>query len=70
MNDTDATTLSLYTLETEINGMGYTVELIASSERFAISRTRGTLFHSLKDWAAMEAEYVVTDVRPYVRSES
>jgi hypothetical protein len=54
-----------YTIETVIGRHGYTIELIATSETRAISRARGTMFHKLRTLRAMEAEYIVTEVRPF-----
>lgn len=42
------------------------VELIATSERAAISRTRGTAVHMYRDVRLLDAEYVVTRKKPGV----
>lgn len=39
------------------------MELIATSEKAAISRARLTAFHMYRDWALMEATYEVTGVK-------
>lgn len=57
--------ISTYTIETVIGRKGYTIELIATTERAAISRARGTMFHGLQDIDALTAEYIVTDVAPF-----
>lgn len=47
------------------NGHAYDVQLIATSERAAIARTRGTLMHRDRDCGWLVATYTVTSVRDY-----
>ena len=42
------------------------VQLIASSERAAISRTRGTLVHRDRDMAWLQGEFTIIDRQPGV----
>ena len=42
------------------------VELIATSEAAAISRTRGTAVHMYRDLRWLDAEYVITGRKPGV----
>lgn len=46
------------------NGTAYDVELVASSERYAISRTRGTLYHRDQDVAWLNGTFTVTNAVP------
>ena len=48
------------------NGQAFDVQLIASSERAAISRVRGTLTHRDQDLRWMRGEFTITDKQPGV----
>lgn len=69
MNTSDDTsTLDTYTvLATHpITGARFDVELVASSEHYAISRTRGTLMHRDRDAGWLGGDFEVIQVLPGV----
>lgn len=58
--------LRLYTVLAKhpTTGVMLDVELIASSEHYAISRTRGTLFYRDRDVEWLHGSFTVTDTQP------
>lgn len=63
-NDTATISTYLILAEHPTNGTMLDVELIATSERAAIARTRGTLFHRDQDVAWMAGTFTVQSVTP------
>lgn len=64
---TDAPEIKIYTVELshpDYEGVGE-MQLIATSERAAISRVRLSAFHMYKDARWMRADYRVTAVEPF-----
>jgi hypothetical protein len=64
---TDAPEIMIYTVEfghPDYESVGE-MQLIATSESAAISRTRGTAFHMYKDARWLDGFYAVTAVEPF-----
>lgn len=68
MSDTTTDRIRTYTVLAEhpTNGTSWDVQLIATCESAAISRTRGTMFHRDRDAAWLDGTFTIVEIAPFI----